>query len=209
MTTNFPGPYEVRLFYSVNVTGAGGVLQHEQRLNVQCASDPSVGTAFSAITLVNGYGHNLDLQAVVDAWVAICKPLHNSGSATFDYAELWKYTPGTFLSSFVSSYTVGVGGTSGSSVVPASQSIYTFRSTEGGILKISLLDTVEAVNALPKTYAGLSALEKAVADFVLDDVPVGYTYGNFFLARDTSYPFGFNRLFNGQNEKVFKKRYRN
>ena len=207
MATNYPGPYEIRIFYTVTYA-TGGALTHEQRLNVVCAPEPDPGTEFDAIYVQNAPLSTTTLDSVVDQWVTYIKTQFNSGSVSIDYAELWKYTAGTFLSEFVSSYTIGVAGTSGSSVVPCQQSIFVFRSKEGGIMKISLLETVNNLNNVPIGYSGLSAAQKDIVDYVINVNFPSSGAGNWFYARDTSQPFSFVKLYLGQFEKLYKKRFR-
>jgi len=47
MTIHYPGPYEIRLFYTI--TGGTGVIQHEARYNLRVAGDPEPGTPFADI----------------------------------------------------------------------------------------------------------------------------------------------------------------
>lgn len=197
MAINFPGPYTLRLFYQ---TTYGTVpLDHMQELNFDVASPPTPGDIFANIICNLTGGGTANMAAVTASWVSILDNLFHTASA-FDHAEIWKYEAGTFEASFVSTYTVGTNGLSSSATPPAGQAIYTFRTTEGGIMKVSLMEA-SIPQDFPKAYAALSADEKAVVDAVTD--------GTFpWLARDTSRPFSFIRRYGGQNEALFKKRFR-
>ena len=199
MAVNYPGPYEVRIFYTVDTT-PGGPRQHQCRFSCTLVGTPSPGDPFNTIDVFLSGGTSAALHTTTLAVVNVLEDLFNSTDATFDYAELWKYESGTFNADFVSSYTIGSAGTSASATVPCSESIFTFRSTNGGVAKLVLLDTVGAPNQ-PAAYADLNAINKAIVDYWMSATlsPV--------KARDNGTPFSFIRLFPGQNEALFKDRY--
>jgi hypothetical protein len=200
MTVNFPGPYELRIIYTCNAT-PGGILTHQHRLNVDVDGTPDVGEDFANIDIVTRADGNHILSVVVENYVALLAPFFNSTATTFTIAELWKYEAGTFNADYVSTYEIDEPGTSASSLQKASEAIFTFRTLEGGIMKLVLLDGVFAPD-VPKVYADMGSDAQDLVDYVVDAVSAR------FLGRDTSYPAVFLRLFNGQNENVFKRRYR-
>lgn len=203
MTLNFPGPGECRIFYSATIAD-GGTLMHTQRLNFIPGPGEGLeaGQPFNTINVQLREGLPVSLKACVDGWVAAMQPLFDVTGNTFAYAECWAYTPGTFDARFVSAYNIGLNGTNSSPGAPiaAAQQIYTFRTEEGGILKINLLEN-KIGTGFPQTYTQLGPSSKTLVDYVLSG-------NNWIVARDTSYPFAFKNLFPGQNEKLFKKRYR-
>lgn len=193
MAENFPGPYELRIVYT------NPPLPHVQRLNVALTTDPSPGTPFNLIEAVPRIGSSVALDTKVDEWVDILRDqLHTSN--TVNYVELWKYEPLTYNAQFISSYNVNLAGLAAPSPVPAGQMIFTFRTVEGGILKINLMEGLRAPG-LEVLYPSLATTEQALVDYVLSP-------GNIFLARDTSQPFAFHKLLPGTNEALFKRRYR-
>lgn len=198
MALNFPGPQEVRLNYTCNLSGL--TLQHQARYNVALQGAFGPGGVFSDYDVFEQSGITQDLQAAVDAWVALLQPLFNSAATNFVSAELWDYNPGTFESSFLSVYDINLPGTSGSGGVVTGQTIYTFRSQEGGIMKISLMEGITLAGA-SVAYSSLSAAQKAMVDKVVSST-------NIFQARDTSFPFAFVLCHPGNNEATFKRRFR-
>jgi hypothetical protein len=194
MATNFPGPYEMRFFYTSDGRS------HVHRVNVQVSGTPVPGTDdFTTIDILLR-DTSVDLASdIADAWVALWKPFLPSSGGSISRVELWKFTAGTFISTFVASYDIGVAGTGAGAVVPASQMIFVFRTAEGGIMKLSFLDTTNTPG-LPVVppYGGAN---DALADFVLAPASP-------FLARDTSFPIANIALYPGQNEALFKKIYR-
>ena len=198
MTINYPGPYEVRIIYTTSVSSVP--LVHTQHLNVRLESDPVPGTPFSGINALRRDDSPFDLAGEVDDWVNLFKVIISSGGGnTIDYAELWKYEEESFDASFVSTYPINVAGTSGGGVVTAGQVVVTFRTMEGGIMKLNFMESIITAGArdtLPFANAGLDAIADAV---VAGTVP--------WLGRDTSYPFACIAMYPGQNEKLFKIRY--
>ena len=204
MAINFPGPYEIRIFYTCTAT-PGGALQHEMRLNMQLNADPDPGETFENISVVTGANLTVDLDVVVEEWLTTLAPVYST-STSFDFVELWHYpTPQSFESEFVSVYSPTVdAGSAGGNTVPASQGIYTFRTLEGGIMKVSTMETTHAP-AARQTYPNMGGASQDIVDYVLEG---GSIAGQRFLARDTSYPFASIAYFAGQNEALFKQRYR-
>lgn len=201
MAENFPGPYELRLFYTTTPTGLSP-MTHVAHYNIALQEPVVKGTAFSGIVAITGIGGVKDLDDVVTEWSTILRTiLSNAANNTIDFCELWKYTPGTYDAEFYSVMTVGLAGTSASTPVPAGQNVISFRSAEGGTMKIVILESVVAGSAIdPSPYQNANL--DTLADYVaLTPKP--------FLARDTSYPFTRGNHYPSQNEALFRKRYRN
>lgn len=198
MALNYPGPYQVRIGYDSTPTGFS-TLAHVLQLNVALQSDPAPGTAFDSITAITSGAGTRALDLAVDDLVSLIQPFYHT-SSNISTAELWKYEPNSFEASFVSSYDISVNGTSGVVGRAASQVIFTFRSTEGGIMKMSFAETGFAAGSTdfpPFAQASWTALANHI---------IGTT--NVWLARDTSYPFVAKAVHPGNNEAIFKKRFR-
>lgn len=194
MALNYPGPYQCRFFYTA------GTRPHVMQLNVALTADPSPGTFMDSITPISRDGTNpVDLEGACIGLIDLLKNNFNT-TASFDRVELWKFEPLSFESSFVSSFNPGISGTNGVSAKTAAQQIYVWRTQEGGIMKIDLLDTVNSP-ALPMGFSDLSVGDQAMAAYIAGDT-------NVWLGRDTSYPFAFKSAFVGVSEAVFKKVYR-
>lgn len=193
MVENFPGPYEVRFFYTVSG------LQHELRLSLPLAQDPLPGTPFAAIVTEQKGGANGVLQADVDSLVALLRPFWPN-TVTIDFAELWKYVPLTNQANFISGYTIGLTGTAAGTIVLSHQATFTWRSIEGGIMKMVLLETDLGGDAVV-SYAASGARSIALFDYIAGAFSA-------FWARDTSYANAPLRRSNGQNEAVWRKRNR-
>ena len=199
MTQNFPGPYEVRIFYTVDLT-PGGAVTHQQRFSLYLDSAPTVGDDFADIDVVLRSQSTDNLAAVIGLWKIELKKFIGSAVGTVDYCELWEYEQGTFNSSYVSVLSIGEAGTNASAAIPAAESIWTMRTLGGSIMKCVVLDGTGAPG-LPVTYGDANQDNQDLWDFLCDpaDAP--------FIARDGTYPTAPQRVFVGQNEHLFKSRY--
>jgi hypothetical protein len=191
MTTNYPGPYQVRLFYQANGHA------HEARYNCDLDVDLGPGQTFADYEVLLRGGLKGTLQGRVDAWVDLIKVLFNSANSSFTYAELWKYVPGTNQAQFYSAYQIGVAGTSASGAAAYSQAILSFISQEGGALFIQFMESILTQN-VTDNYPFAVAAVNDIADFVASD-------DNWIMAKDTSYPIAPRNYNCGQNEALWKK----
>lgn len=204
MAINYPGPYEIRIRY-LDDTLAGPDLEHIQRLNVDLVGNPAQADDFGNYEFNDKAGATgVDLATLVEDYLAVFNALY-SANCDIGLIDLWKYpTAQSFDSVFWSTYTpTANAGTAAGSNVAAAQDIYTFRTQEGGVMKLSLMEG-ESDPGTPQLYNSLSAARQALVDFIL--FGDGATYSAPFLGRDTSYPFSFIKRFPGQNEAVWKKR---
>lgn len=197
---NFPGPYEIEITYTTSPSGQP-TLEHKMRLNLNISgSDPTPGTAMADINFLERSGVPVNAVVALDAWIDLIKVRFNTSQTAFNVADLFKYTPGTFQRQFISSYALAETGSSASGNTAASQEIFTSRTLEGGIHKINLMESINTANARTGR-SGTTGSVDAIFDF-LESVD------NWILGRDTSYPIaGLNHLA-GQNEKLFKLRFR-
>lgn len=200
MAANFPGPYELRFTYTTVPAGLTA-LPHTQRLNLDLTTTPTPGTAFADIDAKTKGGIlTPDLASVVDAWHSLIDILHND-QTTLGITELWSYTPLSFQSVFISSYNSGItDGLTVAAAIPAQQDILTFRTLEGGTLKVNFMERPASPYG-SFAYPTAVAVIDAVFDFVTSDA-------SWILARDTSYINGNLNWLVGQNEKLFRTRYR-
>jgi len=204
MAINYPGPYELRIKYTPTSLTTP-LLQHIQRLNIALVETAAQGDTFANYDIKDKAGDTtIALSVVVEDWLTKLMASYPN-TVDVDSVELWKYpTAQSFDAVFWSAYTPTANvGTSGGAIQAAQQNIYVFRTQEGGIMKLSPMETVQPAGA-PEAYASMEAYQTAIVDFILDGD--GATYTAPFLGRDTSYPFAFNQMFPGQNEKLWKER---
>lgn len=200
MTLNFPGPFQLRIYYTIDASSMGNI-QHVLQLNLACTTPVTPGELFSDIVVIRRAAGGQDLDVFVDAFVVLLKALLDLDDCTIDYAELWEFAAGTFDATYISSYTIGVAGTATGTAFAAAQAIYTFRTEEGGTMNVNLMES----NTAAGVSQGYASMNQANKDFVDSFVHVTDAA---FLGRDTSFPIAFTRLHPGQNEALFKKRFR-
>jgi hypothetical protein len=170
-------------------------------LNVQVLGDPEPGTPAEDIRIVKRDTTEWDLDEFALAWITLVEGLYHT-SVGIGQFELWQYpTPQTFDAVFITASDVADVGISASAYNPASQQTISFRSQEGGNMRLTFLETsitsAAGYESPPYTNAQLEALRLWVL-----------SGSNPILARDTSQPIAAIRWSKGQNEAVFKRRYR-
>ena len=198
MPANFPGPFELRMFYTTTISSIP--LTHVAKYN--CDVDGAVpGALFSAMNIKTRDGSNPTLAAFCTTWTNLVKAAYSSGAGNaIDYYELWQVAPLSFDASFISALAQAISGTNGGTTKNASQVILTFRTTEGGIMKLNFMESVQDFG-IKDTPPYSNAQYEAIATHILGG-------GNAFLGRDTSAPFASIAMFPGQNEALFKQRFR-
>lgn len=194
MVTNWPGPYDMRFFYTVQGR------DHVQKLNCSPTTDPAVGTALGDIDLELQGGGVVDAETAADDWADLMKTMFSDSGAVINRVELWKYDFESYNATYVNAHALLVDGTNVLATVPASQGVMTFRTTEGGVLKLNFLDTVFPA-AIKEAFPAANAGINAIAGFVSNST-------NWILGRDTSYPILALNWLPGQNERLFKEIYR-
>jgi hypothetical protein len=193
MATNFPGPYAVEITYVI------GGLTHKMLLNTQVSGSPDPGDNAALVDLVLRNASTIPLPDAVDDWIALLVPLFSTTS-TFVEAVLWRYEPESFDRTFITSYAIGEDGTNAGAFAPAKYRKFSFRTQGGGILYVTLLESIVDGN-LQETYPFASGASNAIANYVVAAT-------SWIYARDNTYPISPLRLSDGQNEVLFRKRYR-
>jgi hypothetical protein len=193
MTLNYPGPYEVRMRTRVNG------IEHVSKYNCFVTGSPPVGEPAGNINITQRNGVAITFAAAATNWYNLLKGLFNTTSEFFDF-ELWKYAANSFSATFVTATGAAGNGASATPATLAGQHILTFRTAEGGIMRLSLMEAIVAGYAVESPPYSTAAIQN-IHLFV-----VGTT--NWIIARDTSYPIVGLRWLQGQNEATFKDRYR-
>lgn len=193
MATNYPGPYTLELSYTVS--------GQTHKMNLSCAltTDPDPGDIIGTLSLVTRGGGSSVLSVAVLAWVDLLKPFFNTG-AQFNEVNLWKNVALSFERIYIGSMLVDVAGTSATATYLSGQEIFTFRTVEGGQMRVTLMEGIQTP-AASVSRAAAAGVRDALFDFV-------ESTDNWILARDTSYPIVGIAFHPGQNEATFKQRYR-
>lgn len=200
MALNYPGPYQVRVFYTTDVA-PGGPIVHQMRLNCDIDGAPVTGTPFTEIGCNKRLGEPVLLHTVMTQLMDRLEDIYSAADTVINYAELWKYGVASFDAVYISTYDLSTPGVDLSDAVPCSQSYFTFRTFGGGAFKLSLMETV-IPSETPVAYGDLGVDETAIADFFTGDST------SYFWARDNTYPHVCLRRNASQNEATFRQRFR-
>jgi len=195
---NYDGQYEVRIIYDTLPTGFT-LMEHTLTFDVLPDIVVPVGADFSDIEVLQRNGVTVALDAAIDAFVAGMIGIYPADS-TIIRAELWYIPEGTFAGTFVSTYPIDEPGTNVTDNQVAQQSTFTFRSIGGGSGRLQFMESSISGNG-KTSYPYASASQNAIADLV-----TGLT--GFIIARDNTHMFANIHLSNGQNERLWRKRYR-
>lgn len=198
MAANFPGEFEIRMNYTVLL---GGITSnHQMRHSFDANTVGVVGDDFTAwFPVQRGGSEAADLNVLFNNWSLFVQAYYHT---TFDMidVELWKYTPLTFDAAWQSVKAAALVGTGSIANVQDSEQILSFRTTAGGVMRTHFMQgpTLPGLKQLlPLANADLDQL----ADAILAS-------GNWFKARDGGYPITFLGMYPGENEALFKQRFR-
>lgn len=198
MAQNFDGQYEIRIIYDTTPTGFT-IMEHVLTFDVLPTATPAVGEAFSGIEVSVRGGGSDQLDAAIDTFVAGMIGIYPATTSIIR-AELWYIPEGTFAGTFISAYGIDEVGTNATASQPSFQATYTFRSLGGGYGRIQFMESSIASNSR-LSYPYANAAQNAIPDLITGS-------GNFIIARDNTFMFANIHLSVGQNERLFRKRYR-
>jgi len=193
MAENFPGPYAVELNY------AHDGINHKALLSAAVSGTPSVGDDPTTILLATKGGTDVPLNVAVDNFVAVYRPMFAGNTSIISY-DFWLYTQFSFERTYITTGQIGVNGSSGSSTVKAGYRKISFRTQLGGLAFITALEGTGIGNE-QESYPFASNAVNTLADWVVSD-------DSWILARDNSYCADVLRKSEGQNESIFRRRYR-
>ena len=201
MPINFPGPYEVDYVYRVTISSVP--LDHHLRVNCMALDNPTPGTPFDEIEVqtIGGTPANLETSAVA-LWNWLSLQVQNTVPVVA--INLWRYDTGTFSKDFISAYAgSALAGANGAGAADSHQLTQSYRTVNGGIMKLTLL---EDVNGTLKNRAALIANAAGSDDQKLAAYVI--SSAGWMLGRDDSFPFAtLNQTF-GENEATYKARHR-
>lgn len=195
MAVNFPGEYAVEIAYG------DGTLEHTMLLSVAVVGNPAIGTNVDSIDVTKNDASTANLDISVKAFVNLVKTMFN-GAITFGEYTLWRYEPQSFDRTFISTGNIGESGTASGSTNLAGQHTTSFRSNMGGIARITFLESAFTSRDKVKASANTATNYQDFITFVTGD-------DGFFLARDNGRLINAINFSGGENEAIFRKRFRN
>lgn len=191
---NLPGPYEIE--YSL-VGWTAPVREHVLRISVAAVGTPAVGSLPTAIDIQKMGGSTAKLNVVANQFWEFIRLFYSSSIQCAGY-QLWRYVSGTLGKDFISTGAVTNPAANAGAGINAQQLTQTYRSANGGILKLVLLEVNQSGDnriALVPNAAGTAS--QRLAAYVM-------SADNVILARDDAYPVNPLRASLGQNEKIWR-----
>lgn len=194
---NFDGKVELRLFYSTIPTDLP-VVEHRLTFDIAFNGTPEPGTPFSEMGAIMRDGGTADLTTWLADLMLLLVEFYPA-TTSFSRWEMWRAEEGSHDFIFISSLPIGEVGSNASASTPAGQVTFTFRSIGGGVARFQLMESSVSGNfRLSPPYSDIA---DDLTDFLIDG-------GTIMLARDNSYVFSNIAQNNGQNEALWRKRYR-
>ena len=192
-----PGPFSVQIPYIVQG------ISHNFEFNCDVLGNPAIAADPQFIDLRTRDGQGASLQYCVNTlWASLRMALHLSTIAST--YTLWRRNQNNSERAFVSGGTLTpVNGGEGGTIQLAHQNTLIWRSAGGSFLRIVILEGVFGGNeSVPYPTA-------AATGTPFDDINTFLLSGeNWVMARDRSFPVVPLSLSNGQNEKVWRRRFR-
>lgn len=198
MTENFDGEHELRFYYATTPTGFPEI-EHVLTFDVDPTTAPTAGDDFSDISINLRNSSTVLLSDFVDDFVAGMIAIYPS-TATIIRAELWEIPEGTYAGTFIATYPIDEVGTAVGGSQVAQQTTLTFRSIGGGSGRLQFMECSVSGNN-KESYPYTNTALNAIADFV-----TAVTGG--IHARDNTFMFANIHASHGQNERLWRKRYR-
>lgn len=195
MVANMPGPYEIEF----ELTGwTAPARSHLFRVSVAAVGSPTAGSLPTAIDIQKMGGSTAKLNVVANQIWEFVRLWFTSSIACNNYT-LWRYVPGTLAKDFISAGTMtNPAGSAGGSLIPSHQVTLTFRSANGGILKVVLLESTQGGDTRAVLTANPAGTPpQRLASYMM-------SADNVILARDDAFPVTPLRDSRGQNEKIWR-----
>lgn len=195
MTAFPPGPFLLDIPY----VQTGEV--HHFTANCDVVGDQSIGIPPTVVTMrTKGSGPQILSGAVTALW-AVIRPLLPSTTLANSYV-LWKYNGNNLDKTFISGGTLTApNGSNVAAAILAQQMILTYRSGGGHIGKLVVNDVPFGSNARAPLGSGTFGETIPVKTYLLSDDCI-------VMARDRSFPVAGLNEAAGQNEKLWRRRYR-
>lgn len=196
---NLPGPYEIE--YQLD-GWTNPTRSHRLRFSCAIVGTPEPGELPEDVVVQKSGGGTDTLDVVADQMWSFLRPMYHTSIQATSYT-LWKYLMGTYSKDFISTGELASpAGTSSTTIQQAHQLTLTFRSATGGIMKLVALEgTGTGDTRLPLIVNATGSAHQKFAAYVLSN-------DNFWLSADDSYPVVALRDSRGQNERIWRKIFR-
>jgi hypothetical protein len=194
---NLIGPNQIEILYRVPTTPNR---EHAVRFNTAVQGSPANGLPMASYSLLKKGGGTVTADAAINLLWSFIRQFYPAGATGFQ-VTLWSVAVGTSARTFMSSMTLtNPAGVNGAAVSPLQQHTLTFRSANGGVQKVVLMESStaggETRNTLLSNAAGSPA--QKLASYML-------SADNVTLAADDAFAIAPLRDLTGQNEHIVKK----
>lgn len=199
MAENFDGVWELRVFYSTTPVGEE-LMQHRLTFDINVTNSPVPGTEFTDVQLTKKGGAAVALSSWLTAELMPLLDDCFPNTTDFILAELWQIPEGTYNGTFIGAMALGVSGTNATASTVAHQTTFTFRSQFGGTARFQLMESSFS-GSLKQTAPFSNATANALTNFLIGANSV-------VRARDNGFLIARIHQSDGQNEKLWRKRFR-
>lgn len=193
---NLPGPWQVRILYSVLADGQ--TTEHRQDINCDVETVGAIGDPFSAFTLKRKATTAIAADTGVNEYLGHVDDAFNVNTSWIN-AELWKYNIGTTDAVWYSTLGLSQVGISVSAPQTTGQAILSFRTAGGGHAYLHFMESIAVPGA--EDFPPVSAEFQDIADWAVGN-------SSWIIGRDNAYLANLVKLNPGRNEALFKKRFR-
>lgn len=201
MAINYDGRAEMRLFYTTTLSSRP--LSHRFSVDVRIPTLDSVdpGTPFADIQVENRNGSTGTLADACTTLLNLIHPLYRP-TTEFSRWELWRYPPEPDTNpAFVAALGLSQAGTAAAGAdLEAQQLTVTYRTIGGHQMRVQLMEHTLAGNGYQTAPFSPASLQSMAAHFTGLNQP--------WVARDNTSALAMIGAGLGQNEKLFRKRFR-
>lgn len=194
---NFDGVYELRFKYDVTI--GTQLVSHVLTQDVNLVEPVLPGTPFNEIETQGHNGTTSTLDTEVEGFIDAIAP-QMSNATDFTTVELWKYPPEGFDAVFYGVYASGVSGTNVNPAQAAHYDIFTFRTLGGGIMRLTLLESTNSANNV-QSFPTASTVANALFNYITN-------LSRPWVGRDNFRPLAALKWSQGQNEAIWRRRFR-
>jgi hypothetical protein len=195
MATNPPGPF---LFVIPTITDG---LSHDITVNCDVYAEPDPGTDPGDVNMRTKDGEGASLSACANNFWAIVRAAFGTTTLASTFT-LYKLGVNNNDRQFISAGTLATPNGQFGTYVPAQQLTMTWRGGGGGIAKLQLMECNVAGNSRVPSVSSVESVIVGINTFIMSDE-------NFLMARERSFPVASMNASLGQNEKVWRRRFRN
>lgn len=199
MARNWPGPFSVE--FSLTTTIGSIAVQHSHEVNCYVVGDPVPGTLVDDLSVVTRSGSSAGLIFSVQNYWMFYRQMLSSATVCDSYT-VWRYLPNSEDKTFIATSDVDNPTGNGGAATPAHQIKMTFRTALGNIMQLMVMESHFGGDYLqPLIASGSGSAPQQLAAYVLSS-------SGWLVARDDAFPVAALRIGAGQNEVLYRKRFR-